>query len=252
MTAFRCCAIVPTYDNPATIRPVVERIRRHLPDVFVVDDGSAAPGREACIGLERAGLARRIRFDRNAGKGAAVKAGLEAAEHAGFSHAFQIDADGQHAMDRIPAFLEAARQAPESAVLGFPVYDESVPRLRLAAREITRFWVDLEVGGDGIVRDAMIGFRIYPVEAIRALRIPGNRMEFDIEAAVRLRWAGVPIVNLPVGIHYPSAEEGGLSHFRPVRDNLRLSWMHGRLCTRIGVRRSLDWLRRRAALERSS
>jgi len=252
MTAFRCCAIVPTYDNPVTIRPVVERIRRHLPDVFVVDDGSAPPGREACEELEREALVRRIRLERNSGKGAAVKTGLEAARRADFSHAFQIDADAQHDIDRIPAFLEAARRAPESVILGYPEYDESVPRLRLAAREITRFWVALEVGGDGIVRDAMVGFRIYPVEKICALRIRSNRMEFDIEAAVRLCWAGSPIVNLPVGIRYPSAEEGGLSHFRPFVDNLQLSWMHSRLCTRKGMRRSLGWLGRRVALDRSS
>lgn len=251
MTVFRCCAIVPTYDNPMTIRPAIGSIRRFLPDVFVVDDGSAAPGREACIALEREGLVHRIRLDRNRGKGAAVKAGLEAARGAGFSHAFQIDADGQHDIDRVPAFLESARRSPESVILGFPDYDDSVPRLRLAAREITRFWVDLEVGGVGIVRDAMVGFRIYPIEATCALRIPGNRMEFDIEAAVRLCWSGAPIVNLPVGIRYPRPEQGGLSHFRPFRDNLWLSWMHARLCTEKGTRRSLGWLCRRAVLERS-
>jgi glycosyltransferase involved in cell wall biosynthesis len=251
MTAFRCCAIVPTYDNPMTIRPTIEQIRRFLPDVLVIDDGSAAPGREACLALEREGLIRRIRLERNCGKGAAVKAGLEAARRAGFSHAFQIDADGQHDLDRVPAFLEIARRSPESVILGFPEYDDSVPRLRLAAREITRFWVDLEVGGEGIVRDAMVGFRIYPIGEICALRIPSNRMDFDIEVAVRLCWAGAPIVNLPVGIRYPSPEEGGLSHFRPFLDNLRLSWLHARLCTEKGTRRSLGWLRRRAVLERS-
>jgi hypothetical protein len=56
-------------------------------------------------------------------------------------------------------------------------------------------------------------------------------MEFDIEIAVRLVWAGVPVVNLPVGVRYLSAEDGGVSHFRMVRDNVRITWLHTRLTT---------------------
>jgi glycosyltransferase involved in cell wall biosynthesis len=231
MNDLRCCAVVPTFDNPATIAAVVERARPHVEEVIVVDDGSGAEGREACAALEARGAAVVIRRARNGGKGAAVKAGLAAARARGFSHAFQVDADGQHDLDRMPAFLEVAARSPHSAVLGYPVYDETAPKGRLAARKITRFWVDLEVGGRGIVEDAMVGFRVYPLAATSALRVAGDRMDFDVEIAVRLVWAGVPVINLPVGVRYLAAEEGGRSHFQPLRDNLRLAWLHSRLCT---------------------
>lgn len=247
---FRCCAVVPTYDNPETIRSVVERIRVHLPDVLVVDDGSAAPGRETCRALAGDGLATVFRLEENSGKGAAVKRAFVEAEKAGFTHAFQIDADGQHDLDRIPAFLEAARQNSQHAIFGAPVYDDTVPGIRHAGREITRFWVDLEVGR-GVIQDAMIGFRVYPLEQIRGLALKDNRMSFDVEIAVLSVWAGVKVVNLPVGVRYLSAEEGGLSHFRPFLDNLRLSWLHSRLCTSASIRWCLGWLPRPAALKRS-
>ena len=240
-STFRCCAIVPTYDNPETIRSVVERIRIHLSDVLVVDDGSAAECREACRRLERDGLARVFRLEKNSGKGAAVRHGFNEAEKAGFSHAFQIDADGQHDLEQIPVFLQAARQDLLSAVFGAPVYDESAPRIRRAGREITRFWVDLEVG-HGVITDAMIGFRIYPIAEVQALALTDDRMSFDVQAAVLLAWARVKVVNLPVGVRYLSAEEGGLSHFRPVVDNLRLSWLHCRLCTVASIRWCLRWI----------
>ena len=76
MTKFRCCAVVPTYDNPDTIRRVVERIRAHIPDVIVVDDGSEERGRLACSELQRDGLATVHRIEKNRGKGATVKRAL--------------------------------------------------------------------------------------------------------------------------------------------------------------------------------
>ncbi len=240
----RACALVPTYDNPETIGAVVDRIRAHLPRVFVVDDGSAAAGRRACETLARGGHADLIRHPENRGKGAAVRTGLAAARAAGFSHAFQIDGDGQHDLAAIPAFLAASRARPEAAILAYPVYEATAPALRTVGRKLTHFWVDIEVGG-GRIHDAMIGFRIYPIEATLAVGTKCERMAFDVEVAVLLAWAGVPIENRPVGVRYLTAAEGGRSHFRMVRDNAALSGLHTRLCTRATVDWCLSWVRPR-------
>ena len=184
MSDFRLCALVPTYDNPETVGRVVDRIRELLPEVLVVDDGSGAQGQAVCEALAREGRAVVVRHPVNRGKGAAVRTGLEAARAAGFSHVFQIDADGQHDLAAIPGFVAAARARPDAAVLGHPVYEASAPRLRTAGRELTRFWVDLEVGGRGRIVDAMIGFRIYPIAATLALDTRCDRMAFDVEVAV--------------------------------------------------------------------
>lgn len=244
MSGVRLCAVVPTYDNPETIGRVVERIRADLPSVIVVDDGSAAAGRAACEALAASGRAVVVRHPVNRGKGAAVRTGLERAQSLGFSHAFQIDADGQHDLDAIPGFVATARAHPEAVVLGHPVYEASAPRLRTVGRELTRFWVDLEVGGRGRVEDAMIGFRVYPIDATLALDTRCDRMAFDVEVVVLLAWAGVPIENRPVGVRYLTAEEGGLSHFRLFHDNAALFRLHSRLCTRA----SIDWCLARIGL----
>src|SRR5690606_22513085 len=81
-----------------------------------------------------------------------------------------------------------------------------------------------------LIRDAMIGFRVYPLEESLATRIRSARMGFDIEIAVRMARRGIEIVNLPVGVRYPPPEEGGVSHFRPLRDNLAFCALHTRLC----------------------
>lgn len=223
--------LVPTYDNPETIRAVVERVRAHGLDVIVVDDGSAPPGRRACEQIAAEGLATVLHLPANAGKGAACKRGFRAAVERGYTHAFQIDADGQHDAQQIPAFVAAARAHPDAVVLAYPEYDESAPRARRIARWVTDFWVAVEVGGRGKIRDAMIGFRVYPLAATAPLEHVGDGMDFDVEVAVELVRRGSPAVNLPVGVRYLSRDEGGVSHFRPFRDNLRFSWMHCKLCT---------------------
>jgi len=240
MSAPRVCAVIPTYENPRTVCSTVQAVGRHLPDVLLVDDGSGPQGREACDAVAASGLATLLRRPRNGGKGAAVKAGFVAAAERGFTHVFQIDADGQHDLGCIPAFLAAAREQPEALIAGYPVYASSAPRSRLVARGLTSFWVAVEVGRRQCIRDAMIGFRVYPLSAALAARTRGDRMDFDIEIAVRMVRAGTPVVNLPVGVRYLSAQEGGVSHFRMLGDNLRFFGMHSRLCTS----GALGWMRR--------
>jgi glycosyltransferase involved in cell wall biosynthesis len=220
--------VVPTFDNPLTVRATVERVRRDLPDVIVVDDGSAEPGRLAVESLAGQAQTIVVRQPRNAGKGAAVKAGFDVARRMCFTHVLQVDADGQHDLDDVPRFLEAARKNPEALILGRPVFDESQPRGRGFARKISQFWVSLETGGRAI-GDPQCGFRVYPLEAAIAARARGNRMEFDQELPVRMVWRSIPVLNIPTRVRYLSNEEGGVSHFRMVRDNLRISAMHTRL-----------------------
>jgi glycosyltransferase involved in cell wall biosynthesis len=231
MTDFRPCVLVPTYDNPRTIRDVVARVRAYCPDVVVVDDASGPEGRDAVAALGREGLAHVTHRPDNGGKGAAVKTGFVFARSLGFTHAVQVDADGQHALEDIPTFLEAARAHPTAMVLGQPEFDHTAPLGRRIGRKISIFWVWLECGGD-VVGDPLCGFRVYPLEAaIRAMPPTGDRMDFDPEIAVRIAWTGAAVIKVPTRVRYLTAEEGGISHFKALRDNWLISRMHARLMT---------------------
>ena len=226
---FQPCALVPTYDNPATIGAMVEGIHKWLADVVVVDDGSGPVGRQAIQALASSQGVHIHRREENGGKGAAVKDGFRVAQRLGFSHVLQVDADGQHRLEDIPRFLEAARSSPNALILGYPQFDSSAPRSRVMGRRITWFWTNLETYGKRIIRDAMCGIRVYPLDqAIRAAA-RGNAMDFDPEIVVRMVWQEVPVVNLPTRVRYIAPEDGGVSHFRLVRDNALISWMHTRL-----------------------
>ena len=222
------CAVIPTYDNPDTIRKVVEDVRAFVPDVIVVNDGSGPLGRAAVEALQDEGLANVVHRAQNGGKGAAVKDGLTRALQMGFSHALQIDADGQHTSSDIPRLLEAARARPQALVLAAPRFDETAPKGRLWARKITIFWTNVETGR-GQIEDPMCGFRVYPVSPALETGVKADYMDFDPEIAVRLVWAGLPVVNVPTKVSYVSKDEGGVSHFRMFKDNVLISWMHTRL-----------------------
>jgi polyprenyl-phospho-N-acetylgalactosaminyl synthase len=235
----KLCALIPTYDNAETLESVVRAVREHVPDVIVVDDGSGADGRAAAASLECRGLADVVLRARNGGKGAAVKSGLVRAHARGFTHAVQIDADGQHRASDIPRFVEASRNEPTALVLGQPVFDRSAPRARRIARSVSVFWCAVEVLSRRI-GDPLCGFRVYPVRAALEAGARGDAMDFDPEIAVRLARRGVPIAHVRTSVRYVSRAEGGVSHYRLFRDTLLISWMHTRMCV-TGILWILGW-----------
>jgi len=234
----RLCAIIPTYNNPATVAEVVARVRDHIADVVVVDDGSAEPARSVVGELGATGRCHVVFRERNGGKGAAVKTGLAWARDHGFDYALQIDADLQHDPNDIPKLVAGIREIPEGTlVLAQPIFDASAPKGRLRARKISVFWAMVETLGRK-VGDPLCGYRVYPVATALRVAARGNAMDFDPEIAVRLVWAGVAVVHVPTPVIYRAAAAGGVSHYRGVIDTLLIAGAHVRLCTE-GVLRLL-------------
>ena len=69
--------------------------------------------------------------------------------------------------------------------------------------------------------DTQSGFRVYPVGATLALDTEGTRYEFETEVLLRAARRGMPLVGVPVRVHYPPIAER-VSHFRPWQDTLRI------------------------------
>lgn len=226
---FRAVVVIPVYNHPATIGAMAQAVAEHGLPCILVDDGSEPGCAEVLDRLAAlsAGI-QLVRLAINQGKGAAMTAGLREAARQGFTHALQIDADGQHDPADIARFIALARAHPDAVISGCPVYDDSVPRSRLYARYATHVWVWINTLSLDI-RDSMCGFRVYPLAPVMALletRHVGRRMDFDSDIIVRLHWRGTQVVNQPTRVTYP---KDGISHFRLWRDNLLISRMHATL-----------------------
>ena len=243
----RICAIVPSYNHHRTIGEVVARLRDFGLPVFVIDDGSGPATAAALAALHDPPRGIEVaRLPVNRGKGAAVCEGFRRAHRAGFTHALQVDADGQHDLTVVPAMLAIAVRHPATLVSGQAIFDRSAPLGRRAGRWITHVWVFIETLSLHVT-DSLCGLRIYPLaEAISVVssEAVGSRMDFDTAIMVRLCWRGVPVTMVPVRVAYPP---GNTSNFHVWRDNLRITGMHTRLVLGMLVRLATGRLRRARA-----
>lgn len=238
------CLLIPIYNQPDTIRSVVESLIPYEKPCLIVNDGSNEETREVLeqIAAEFPWVSLYHRPARG-GKGAALKTGFRCAAALGFSHAIQLDADSQHDATDVPRFLAAMERYPRAHVLGQPIFDASVSKRRLYARQVSRALVWLCTLSFA-VRDPLCGYRGVPLLPMLALidSVPtGDHMEFDPEVAVRMCWEGVPVVTVPTKVVYLP---GGLSHFVVCAEYPRLIRLYSRLLVGM-VRRAPELLGRR-------
>jgi glycosyltransferase involved in cell wall biosynthesis len=220
----RACILVPTYDNARTVRDVVERALGTGLDVLVVDDGSRDGTPEILASLE--GIAVH-RHERNLGKGAALKSGFRLAEERGYTHAITLDSDGQHFPEDAPVLLAAVRAWPEALIVGArDLAAACAGRGSRFGRRFSNFWTYVETGER--VADTQSGFRVYPLQAVRALALANDGFGFEIEVLVKAAWTGVPLVSVPVRVFYPPEGER-VSHFRPIADFASISRLNTHL-----------------------
>jgi predicted LPLAT superfamily acyltransferase len=213
---------IPTKDNVETVAEVARRCLDICPDVLVIDDGSTDGSGDAAEAVTTV-----VRHPHNRGKGAAIVTALRwAAEH-GFTHLVTVDADGQHLPEDLPLFLDAARADPWAIHLGVREMS-TAPESSRFGRNFSNFWIWVETGHQ--VGDSQTGFRVYPVQPVLSLRLPKGRYEWEVEVLTRALWAGVAVRDVACRVHYPPEEER-VSSFRPLWDNLRISWANTRLVT---------------------
>ncbi len=224
--------LIPSYNPGRKVFETVQEARQQWSPVWVVVDGSTDGTAERLTALAALdeGL-EVIVLPKNVGKGAAVLHGLEHAAAAGYTHVLAMDSDGQHPAGLIPQFMRTSALAPDAMVLGRPVFDKTAPLERVLFRKLSNGLTNLETLWAGI-GDSLYGFRVYPVEPLRRVMAGKRgmrRFDFDPEVAVRLSWEGVRPISLSAPVRYFRPDEGGVSHFRYIRDNWLLMRMYFRL-----------------------
>jgi glycosyltransferase involved in cell wall biosynthesis len=234
------CA-VPVFNNRETVRTVVAECRTVLPRVVVVDDGST----DADVGTLLRGLdVTVLRHETNRGKGAAIRTAARFVEEQGGRFVITIDADGQHAAGDITRFLPLLASDDPVLVIGSRDFNTgNVPGSSRFGRAFGNFWLRVESGVR--IGDCQSGFRAYPVRELNRIRCRGARYDFEAEVLARAAWAGIPIREVGISVHYPRPGER-MSSFKPFLDNLRLTHTHALLV----LRRLLPMPHRRLGGER--
>lgn len=223
--------VIPVYNHPQRLREVVERALAVHPSVLVLDDGSEADPAPLLDGLP----ITLLRHERNLGKGAAMRTAAAHAEGLGKTHIVTIDADGQHFPEDLPRLIAAIEAEPSAVIIGVRDFRGSgAPGASRFGRSFGNFWVRVQTGTD--VGDIQSGYRAYPVEVLRELRLFTKRYAFEVEIVVRALWAGRKVIGVPVRVFYPSKQER-VSHFKGLRENTVLSVLN----THLTIRSIVPW-----------
>ena len=208
----RCAAVISCFNEAERIGPLVTDVRRHLPRVIVVDDGSTDA--TAQIAHERG--ANVVRLSRNRGKGAALRAGCQRAHEDGFAWVLMLDGDGQHSPEDAPAFFECADSDGARLVVGNRMgRTEAMPWLR---RKVNA-WMSRRISAmtGATLPDSQCGFRLAHLETLRQLRLTTNHFEIESEVLVAFLAAGQRVEFVPIQTIY----HAGPSRIRPLPDAWR-------------------------------
>ena len=234
--------LIPAYNHKQALELFLPKVMDCGLHCIIVNDGSTDGTIDFLNSMKSKHVDLEvIHRDLNEGKGRAVCDGFAYAAKKGFTHVIQIDADGQHDLSVIPKFIEGIDN--KTLVLGYPVFDQSVPWVRKWGRKISTLLVWIETLSFAI-KDPLCGYRVYPVKECLALSKKhelGQRMDFDLDILVKLWWEGVRVKNIPVKVVYP---ETGVSHFHYIKDNLRIALVHISLLAFLPVR-LIDKLQKR-------
>ena len=212
--------IIPVYNNPKTIKQVIEDALLLDMFVIVIDDGSEIEVKSLI--KEQANLVV-LRHESNQGKGVAILTGTEEAKKRGFDYVVSIDGDGQHYPKEIEHLLPLLKD--ENIVIGSRKFKENVPNASKFGRQFSNFWIWTESGR--WLDDTQSGFRGYPV-SILDLELTQSRYDLEIEVLIKHLWSGKDIKEVEIEVYYPP-KGTRVSHFDKVQDNIRLSKIHSRL-----------------------
>ncbi len=222
------CVIIPTYNNSKTLKQVIDGVLNFSAgkDVIVINDGSTDDTTEILTQYnERIVL---LHNKTNSGKGYSLRNGFEEAISRGFKNAITIDSDGQHYPEDIAIIIEYALKYPKALLMGSRnMNQESVPGKSSFGNKFSNFWFWVETGQK--LPDTQTGFRLYPLEALKKIKLYTSKFETEIEVIVKLAWQDVKIVPVNIRVLYDMNER--VSHFRPFRDFTRISILNTYLVT---------------------
>jgi len=207
-----CAAVIPCFNEAATIAAVIADVHRHLSKIIVVDDGSTDDTAQKA----EAASAEVIRLPKNSGKGVALQIGWRHARKLGFDWALMLDGDGQHSADDIPHFFSCIEKTGAKLIVGNRM--ENFKAMPLIRRYVNR-WMSRRLSKitGAELPDSQCGFRLAHLETLLNLPISADHFEIESEMLVEFIAAGDIVQFVPIQTIYKNQK----SRIRPMVDGKR-------------------------------
>lgn len=211
----RTCVLIPAFNEAPHIANVVKRVREHVEDVVVIDDGSA----DGTVDVARAAGATCLQLPKNCGKASALRAGIAFARDHDFDRVITLDGDGQHLPEDIPAMLRTAQETGADLVIGARCFDRTLmPLPRYFSNVIGSRLASALVGCE--IRDSQSGFRLFRLDKLDAAKLRSRCYELEMEILIKMARSGCTIAHAPVRMVYDDGQ--ARSKMKPVRDTVRV------------------------------
>lgn len=218
-------AIIPAYNEEKNIASAVSRVRPHVSEAVVVDDGSSDATAERALAAGAHVLVHPI----NRGQGAALASGTEyALDGLGADIIVHYDADGQHLAEEIDDLVQPLVLGRADAALGsrFLSKKSNVPLLRKIILKAGLIFTRLTSGLK--VTDTHNGFRALTREAAGQISITQDRMAHASEILDEIARHKIRYAEVPVTVKYSQASlEKGQSSLDSVR--ILFDYLSGKL-----------------------
>ncbi|HXF49118.1 MAG TPA: glycosyltransferase family 2 protein [Verrucomicrobiae bacterium] len=203
-------ALIPAYNAGQSLSNLLPQVKKHLPNILVVDDGSS----DNTAGVARQAGVVVIRLEKNRGKGNALRTGFKAALENGSTAVLTLDADGQHDPERIPEFLKMA--SPNAMIIGCrEVRVDKMPFPRILSNTITSSMLSMLTGAK--LRDSQSGYRLIGREILAKIELETDHFETESELLLKAARLGYIPQFLPI----PTRYDGERSFMRPALDTMR-------------------------------
>ena len=197
----RVLAVIPCFNEEATIGSVVLKAKQYVDEVVVIDDGCV----DNTVKVAEAAGATVISHNVNKGKSAGIKTGFRYARNKGFDYVITLDGDGQHNADEIPNLLAGILNSEMDIALGVRYgKDTEMPMWRRIGKRVLDY--STSFGNGGLITDSQCGFRAFNKKAVEGItpRLKGNAFSVESEQLVLANKLGLSAANTHVSCKYQS------------------------------------------------
>jgi glycosyltransferase involved in cell wall biosynthesis len=212
---------IPAWNEEANLSSVLDELRAELPqsDVLVVDDGST----DGTADVARAHGADVLSFGVNRGLREGIAAGYAYGEEHGYTYVGRVDADGQHPVEELARLLELVRAGQADVAIGsrfatgdgYEAYRYTPSRSRRLGTSVLRRTMHAALGRPFL--DATSGMYAANRRAMPALGVRYTSGAPEVESLLRLREAGLTVVEVPVHMRARASGESKLRGSKAVR-----------------------------------
>ena len=227
------CLLIPTYNHASLLEGVIKDCLQYPIDIIIVNDGSTDNTLPLINNIydlqfticDVAHTAHHtlhlVSYEKNRGKGYALKQGAKKAMELGYNAIITMDSDGQHFASDIETLVNAALKNPNDIMVGSRGLEhENMPKQNSFANKFANFWFGVQTFQK--IPDTQSGFRYYPLHCFGKKVWFTNRYNFELEILVRNVWNGVRVIPVPIKVYYAPMGER-ITHFKPALDFFRIS-----------------------------